>query len=419
VSLLATGCLGADPGDIEDGVGLGGAGGNNGAPRMPADPVDLGDFTAPDGGVDNTPEDPSAQSCAAKTEEARAFPLDLVAMVDTSGSMLQVTTPGNTKWSSIKSAFSSFFRSSESGVSVGLHFFPQYRPGVPRTCFRSADCGFSGPCLFPRFCQFQNCDGVPGYCGQRDLCEVADYRDAVVGVSALPDAAAALESALEARTPIGSTPTGPALEAAIEEARLRAAGANRRAAVVLATDGLPTRCSNQRINEVAALARAGSQGNPPVTTFVIGVFSEQEARTARSNLNTIARAGGSNEAFIVSTNGDVDTDFLRALEEIRTAALPCDYSLPPAESGEIDFDKVNVQLSRPQQPALTLPRVENLAACGTSDDPLEAGWYYNVNPGSTSQPTQISACPATCTALKAEARGRVELVFGCKTRVAL
>ena len=139
--------------------------------------------------------------------------------------------------------------------------------------------------------------------------------------------------------------TSPALSGVIQHAQTReAADPTRKVVAVLATDGLPTECDPQEIADVADLARAGLEGTPSVETYVIGVFSEIEAAEAEANLNQIAAAGGTEQAFVISTDTDVAASFLAALSAIRGAALACDFAIPEPEAGtQLDFGRVNLQ----------------------------------------------------------------------------
>jgi hypothetical protein len=79
--------------------------------------------------------------------------------------------------------------------------------------------------------------------------------------------------------------------------------------------------------------------------------------------------------------------------------------------GSIDYGKVNVRYSDAGT-STEIPSMARAAAC----DPVRGGWYYDVDPAA-GQPGQVLVCEATCRALEGDASGRVDLLFGCKTRV--
>ena len=56
----------------------------------------------------------------------------------------------------------------------------------------------------------------------------------------------------------------------------------------------------------------------------------------------------------------------------------------------------------------TVGHTSSSAACA------QGGWYYDIDP-SVGTPTQIIACPSTCTTFNADISGHVEIVLGCAT----
>lgn len=405
--------------------------------------------------LDRQVVDPFAGSCASQTIRPDKVGLDLVFMIDTSGSMLDETSSGSTKWSAVRSAFGSFVRSADStGVGAAFHFFPLVQPGVPEECSNDNQCGAFGPCAFFRACAGSSnvlacqsdadcgargpcvalgecgvqktfcgpvgarcseqagdtCLALAGRCANRDICAHADYAGKGSALVDLPSGGASLVSLLEAQEPEGATPTGPALAGALQRARAIAMNRpGRKVAVVLATDGFPTSCSPRNVNDIAALATEAVASSPSIPTFVVGVFAPDEAGAASTNLSRLAQAGGTPAPFIVSTSGNVSGAFLAALNDIRATALACEYKIPEAERGQIDLDQLNVRFLTGNGSSLTIGNVPNVAACHAT----KGGWYYELDPAGT--PIGIKVCEATCTRLEAEPRGRVDLIVGCKT----
>ena len=138
-------------------------------------------------------------------------------------------------------------------------------------------------------------------------------------------------------------------------------------------------------------------------TFVIGVGSSLD------NLNKIAAAGGTTSAFLVDTGGNVQQQFLDALNRIRGAALGCNYKIPaPTPPATADYTKVNVQYTPggTSSPKI-FPQVASKGQCPASGD----AWYYD-NPAS---PTQIVLCDPSCNKVKADASGSFDVLLGCQT----
>jgi hypothetical protein len=406
-------------------------------------------------------EEPDADllldACAGDLTEAAPVPLDLYVMLDISASMLDSTESGVSKWEAVTAALTEFVTDPRSsGLGVGIQYFPLRKEGVPATCSSDDECGDGGPCYL-KLCwnslALQPCRGdqdcgdegpcldlavcaeddryvcrEPGvecrdgdesygtctlasesFCIHSSSCLVSDYATPAVAIGALPGVAADLVASIEAQEPDGSTPTGPALAGALEQASLWASEyPDRSAAAVLVTDGLPTECDPVEIGEVADLAATSLAGMPRVPTFVIGVFGP--ADDSLENLEQIARAGGS-DAFVVDTSGDVASQLLEALDAIRETRLSCEFRIPEAPSGEaLNYSAVNVQVATSGGGDL-LYYVASADDCGRS-----GGWHYDVDPA-IAAPTKVVLCAASCDDLQGDPSASVELALGCSTVV--
>jgi hypothetical protein len=458
MALVAAACGGAD-GDstfTDDANQTGGDGGDEGS-LLGGDTGNVDPF-----GDAIVPPD-ALTACAADTQQAKQLPLDLYIMQDTSGSMANLVAPSQSKWDAIKAAITAFVQDPQSaGIGVGLQFFPLPKAGVPAACTSSAQCGTSGPCLLnicvsPNQTQLIACNtksDCPGgnsqclpagqcsieknvYCAQfgascgndangyprgtcqqittsscvnGDSCTATDYSTPAVAISALPGGAAGIVGALGAKGPEQETPTSAALQGAVNEAKTYAgANAGHTVVAVLATDGLPSECDTN-IGNIAGIASAAVAGAPSVKTFVIGIFTTNEASTAKPNLDQIAAAGGTSQAFIVNAGQNAEQQFLAALNTIRGSALPCEYTLPVPDGGTPDYGKVNVEFTEGNGTKVVLPYTETAGNCGTT-----GGWYYDVDPKNGGTPTKVEICPTTCATMKADPNGRVDVLQGCKT----
>ncbi len=364
---------------------------------------------------------------------------------------------GVAKWEAVTGALDSFFNDPQSaGIGIGLQYFPLRDEAAPDSCKSQAECGKFGPCVL-KVCsgdtgvictanadcgntgpctnlgQCANdaatlclpigaqCPGNKGQCVQVttsvclnvDSCAAADYATPAVPVAVLNDAAPALVASMSAIDPEGATPTGPALQGAIDHAHEWAlANPTHKVVALLATDGLPTECSPLDNAGLAEIAAAGLAGEPSVPTFVIGVFSGKDA-AAQATIDAIAAAGGTDKGFYIDAQQAVDQAFLDALNAIRGAKLACEYQLPPAPMGEnLDFDKVNV-LHTPE--GRVDPEVVLYVGSVDKCDPVTGGWYYDIDPQMGGAPTKILMCPQTCEAFGLG--GQVEIQLGCETIV--
>ena len=71
---------------------------------------------------------------------------NVILVLDSSGSMTELTMAGPSKWDAIRAALTSFLRDPGSaGLGVGLQYFPLTKAGVPPGRAATADCGTSGP----------------------------------------------------------------------------------------------------------------------------------------------------------------------------------------------------------------------------------------------------------------------------------
>ena len=402
-------------------------------------------------------------SCAKRTEEAKRVPVDMYIMLDRSESMLGVTGTGDTKWDAIRAALAKFVGDPRSsGLGVGLQYFPLGKPGVPEQCTQDSECGMGGPCVI-RVCEPPPSSPtfIPQYCGtdadcpdkqpcvlfglcSRDnsvycfefgagacnsfgsrlgdclhpistcdgyaTCEPGDYAKPAVPIGELPGQSGMITASLINAMPVGLTPTSAALSGAVQQAKQRAmAEPTHRVIALLATDGLPTECTPTDAQGIGDIAKNASMGSSPISTYVVGVFSPQEAAAAQMNLDAWAAAGGTDKAFILDSTQDVNAQFLDALEKIRGGTLACDYVLPPSPEGnELDLGLVNVAVVS-DQTTRDLRYVGDAKSC----DKTEYGWHYDADPD-TGKATKIVSCPKTCEMLKMTS-GKVELKLGCKT----
>jgi hypothetical protein len=460
-----------------------------------------------------------AAACQGETRASETIAVDLLLMVDASGSMLEtVPLTGASKWDAVRSAIESFVTApATQGIGVGLQYFPQVRTGVPATCDNNTQCGAGGPCsnsqcvqpdrtrlsadpdvppapflrrptrgvvncddrsdcspgescrtvvgecvaVLPRpgfvsvlndpqgqesipLCGVQaDCDGLPGtvcqpigicanaanlcstgipcpgglacltvpqVCVDRTLCEVADYAAPAVPISSAANRGFNIVTSLARQVPDpnGLTPTGPALAGALQQAKAWALqNPGHQVLAVLVTDGFPTVCEPQTLDGLAGLARAALADSPSVKTFVVGVFSQGDlGDDGRDRLNTVALAGGTTEALVVNTQGNVAATFLENLNRIRDTALSCEFQLDDSEN--LDFDRVNLIVTDAAGTSQPQYNVQNAGGCSGGAE----GWYYVRD--AQGAPQSLEVCPRTCERLRTE-KARAELQVGCST----
>jgi hypothetical protein len=331
-------------------------------------------------------------------------PVDMFIMYDQSGSMNE-NTPAGSKWNAIKAALTGFVNSPASaGIGVGIQYFPA----------AAGACTTSGP----------NCTCIP-FLGCASLgggsCVASDYATPDVPIEPLPAVAPKIIASVGRHNPGGGTPTTPALTGALQYAKTWAAAhPDRKTIVILATDGDPTGCNGNAVQDVADAAATGLAANPSVETFVVGVGR------SLTSLNAIAASGGSGQALIVDTSsGDPTQQFLDAMNKIRETVtvttthtvthtethatpVPCEWTIPAAPDGtRFDKDKVNVDFASGTGAAQRIGAIATAADCGAVAD----GWHYD-DPKS---PTKVLVCSQTCKRIQETKDVQVDVVFGCAT----
>jgi hypothetical protein len=397
---------------------------------------------------------PVPDPCAGSTALAgKVAPLDLVVMMDNSGSMEISTPSGEPRRQAVLDAFSRFLQQPEAaGLGVSLSFFPIIDESVPEACNDDATCGMAGACQPYRAClpsgggscrADQDCAdaGFPGdtceqlgfcddlitgcivgtescaggvcldlnRCDNRYTCDASGYETPLVPMVSLPEGAAEFLGQLQMLEPLGSTPTLPALLGAIRQARTWAdAHPEHNTIVVLATDGLPTACDPElqsgdpelAIVHLAEAARDSYEDGIPV--YVIGLATPVEGG-ARTDLDSIAEAGGSEHAFIV--DAEIAVALGGALTAIRLGAGACEFDVEvdPADLGEPRRSRLRLLLADSQP---YVPWREGPAACGSGQ-----GFYYDDPPAAGT--TRVVLCPASCSRLGNSLARNVELFTDC------
>lgn len=328
----------------------------------------------------------TSSACVTETAAAALAPTNLVFMFDKSGSMGDPNQGGDmsTRWTPATTGVKEFFADAYSStVRASLQFFPQddtYNPGDTE-----AD----------------------------DIAQECSYGYATPKVPMAPASDPAFPAAIDAMTPSGGTPTVPALKGGITyAATVKAAHPDDKTAVVLVTDGQPgyytqntfvPGCTNNDVATASSIAAAGL-ANDGVATYVIGVGPKLD------NLNQIAAAGGTGAAMMVDTSNpaSVKTSIMAALDSVRRREVTCEFSIPPAPSGQVlNPFAVNVVLKRPDGSENVLSYSKDCSAAG--------GWRYD----DPANPTRIVLCDGSCGEARAGSAGNVTLAFGCKTQVAV
>src|SRR5690606_8351437 len=250
-----------------------------------------------DGGIDGCSDQFAVGECTGLTYEGESIPLDIYIMFDQSASMgceIDAVQP----WQSyccgdgcgpridpVRVAVDQFLSDPQSaGISVGIGFFGNLPIGSTS-------------------------------------CDPNSYAEPAVGMGELPGHAGVVLEALYEVAPTGETPTGAAIRGACDYvADWHAEQPATKKVILLVTDGVPEAPSsagcNPTIEDASQAAEECLTAQPAVPTYVLGVGQ------ALNNLNEIAVAGGTEQAYLVDS--DVETSVLEALNAIRSdAIIPC------------------------------------------------------------------------------------------------
>lgn len=126
----------------------------------------------------------------------------------------------------------------------------------------------------------------------------------------------------------------------------------------------------------------------------------------------VANAGIVYQELSVKTGGMVETickdDWSPILDKMADGvvkALGCEFQVPQPDKGELDPDLVEVQLSLGGGAASTMPRVLDEASCATEP----SAFYFDSN----TAPTEVKLCPGACSQVSADPKAEVSVLLGC------
>lgn len=312
-----------------------------------------------------------APNCSSAVSEAAITPVNMLFVVDRSGSM------AGAKWDGATGAMSDFFSATSSaGIKAALEFFPLSSGATTGDgCAPNKSSCSSTPCSNPM---------VP-----------SGTLTAATGASD-PQETALLKGITDVGAPSGGTPTSAALSGALSWAKTsHTAKPSELYVVILITDGEPTWCDTDN-DAIAALAGTAYTDDDTLT-FTISLDGSDTAA-----LDKIALAGGTQEALVV-TGGDtaaVSASLTAALQKIANSTVSCTIKLP--NQGAFDPTGATVTFTPSSGSPSALTQAANAAACG-------AGWYYD----DPANPASMTLCPSTCATVQADTGGKLGIEIAC------
>ena len=328
---------------------------------------------------------PEFDSCTGQSFESEASEADIFFLVDRSVSMgdhnvVESDPDSPTRWEALTVALKDFFGDpSSENLRVGLGYFPKFGD---------------------------------------EACDVDAYATPDVEIDFMTTNADALIASIDENTSEksdgslfptygGLTPSVPALTGALQYAKEWAdEHPERPVVVVFATDGYPTDptstveddCDDISIASLEAVAEEYLQGDPRISTFVVGIGEV-------SNLKRVAEAGGTDQAFFVNDCPTAVEDLTESLKRVANSPALCGFEVPEPPAGQtVDADEVNMVFTPKNGTPEIIYKVPNSSNCGSG------GWYYFNN----DEPTQIVVCPESCSMFGG---GTIEIVVGCESQV--
>jgi hypothetical protein len=317
-------------------------------------------------------------SCATKTADARRLPVNLLIVLDRSGSMMD-----GGKWVAAQGGLRTLLGRLDGSIRVGLTMFP-----------------------------------APSGAGSAD--RATTYASPLVPIAPLSANRARLLSILNDASPGGNTPMNCATEGSHSYYDSFTMDGSRN--VILITDGQPTsECTtapmcalfppdfacllsqaNLASNEVRVSVARGARGTPPIRYFIAGTPDASEAF-----LSDLAFTGNTPRTpdcqrttschYRLST-GTFEADLTRALDEIRGRAVSCEFEVD-ADPARVDPTRVNVNVTSGGGAGTVIPR----------DVDHNDGWDYS--PGMRS----VVLHGAACDRVLRDDGASVRIVFGCPT----
>jgi hypothetical protein len=337
-------------------------------------------------------------ACAATSQTGHLTHVNLVILVDKSGSMGNPDEGGDPakKWNPMVTAFTTFFQNVKSPAMYASFTF------FPAPCDFDPNPASSGGCVCSPT-EYQPDQAQANKSQTVELTPIAGHADTFI-------------SLLNNTHPTGGTPTIAALQGTYTYASTIKASAQDPedvTSVILITDGLPA--MGWYLPDGGTAAGPGCNGNDIATIkTLVGNYQAQGIDTYVFGVGTlpalsdIATAGG--HPLVTIDVGDPQAttqQFLKSLNSIPVPKFKCASTIPTTAPDQtpVDLGKVNVLYTT--STATTPQPLYYRSDCSTGD---QNGWRYSGN--------NIELCPNTCTALSADASVQLVMQFGCATQPA-
>jgi hypothetical protein len=426
----------------------------------------------------NSTLSPNANACQRDTYEAQRTELNLLLLIDLSGSMLTQVNfdTGDTQWDAVRQAVREFVTSpSADGLGLSVTYYPVLsersacEPGsfcdngtrcVSKVCLIPTLLGYPFECLTDNDCYGEvtfedgttvvdscedpyscvdyelqlcfvdeNCPngdlcadgaGTVGMCPGTMSCNVDDYAVAKVPLQVLPTGRDALLASLDDSYVdfYSSTPTQVALEGAFRQVReWRMNEPEKRSVVVLATDGLPAGCETLPDEDLlqSTLQVLEEAAGEELSTFVIGV-TPMEDDTIEGLAEQLAVQRASLNAMAQA--GQTSAPFLVQADTSTTQAfleaLDAVRNVALACDYNLPEGTANFGLVNVELSSGGDP--ETIPKVDAPTNCAGGGWYYDSDETlEDDSPSRVVLCQSTCDHVQQVTTSRVDVVLGCPT----
>lgn len=426
-----------------------------------------------------TGEGPSpSKECQRDIYEAKRVELNLLLLVDLSGSMLQMVNveTRETQWDAVRGAVRTFVDSAEAdGLGMSLTYYPVLgertacqedstcsdgTPCIVAVCGISTYFGYPYPCASDRDCPFQaeledgtivddecvlpySCSDHPlqfcvadescpnddtcnedagpiGACPGGVSCAIDDYSTPAVPLAVLPEGREALLSSLDASYVdfYSNTPTQVALQGAFQQVgSWQESAPDKRSVVVLATDGIPQGCETilQQDAPLATLNVLREGTDQDISTFVIGVLPQ--ADDSVDGLAEVIAAQTASLEEMATAGGTVSPFIVQAGTSTTQAFLEAlDKIRTVALPCDYELPEDTTDFDMVNVEITTGGKTETLPKVDNLVACAEGGWYYDSDETPEDDtPTRAVLCPDSCDEAKQAGDGRLDVVLGCPT----
>jgi Mg-chelatase subunit ChlD len=319
--------------------------------------------------------------------EAQSVGVNLLFLLDRSGSMHLTVPSGATRWSATKAALFEMFDSLEDRANGAITMFPA--GDAPLTCCPAANpqCGECGPEDVPapaNRCSFESYSEV-----SFDLM-TQETIDLMKGTVAVSDNAH-----------YWGTPLAAAMQGAVDS--IKATDNGWETVIVLLTDGKPAACATDADpgadNIQIAVRATEAAAELGVKTYVVGVIDGNQAADA-SHLSQLATSGGTARYEGCEADDDcaysvgIETfaeDASKALKDIAVQATSCTFAL-----GEHGLE---------QQPAVVIADGSVTTPIELDEDHVD-GWDWLNG-------SHIQFYGEACELFKTSPSAKVQVLEGC------